>query len=84
MAAARPVLAKLADVGVPTVVYGPPVVVDRATVYPVAPATALQVRSISDVDTAEATTPVGWPSNVVAVTSLEVVEPPDPSLALTT
>ena len=77
-------LAKLAEVGEPTVVYGPPEVAARSTTYPVAPLTALHDRSISDGDTAVATTPAGDASNVVADTSLDRAEVNDGAVAFTT
>ena len=77
-------MAKLAEVGDPTTEYGPPVVAERSTSYDVAPATAAQLRSISEVDTAVATTLPGTPIAVVAETWLEMAEVSEEAVACTT
>ena len=68
VAALRPLSAKLAAAGEPTVVYGPPEVVERCTVYDVAAVTAVHDRLIAEADTPVAARPVGVANPVVAVT----------------
>ena len=57
---------------------------DRSTSYAVAPETGLQVKSISDGDTAVANTPVGAPSKVVADACVDRPEVTDGAVARTT
>ena len=84
VAALRLVSGKLVPVGEPTVEYGPPEVVERCTVYEVAPVAGLHDRSISDADTAVAVTPVGATGNVRPETCAEKAELPDELTAATT
>ena len=70
--------------GEATVVYGPPDVVERCTVYEVAPATAVQDTVIADADTPVAATPVGAPNRVVADACADRTEVPDALTAATT
>ena len=84
MAGLRPVSAKLATAGDPTVEYGPPEVVARCTVYEVAPATAVHDRLITDVDAGVAATPLGAAGMVSPATCGESAEVPDEFAAATT
>ena len=84
MPALRPVSPKLATAGEPTVVYGPPEVGERCTVYEVAPLTAFHDTVITEVDTPVVARPVGVPSPVVADAWADATEVPDVSTAATT
>ena len=64
--------------------YGPPEVVERCTVYELAPAVAVQVRLICEVDTAVAATPVGAAGNVKPDTWADSAELPEGPTAATT
>ena len=55
----RPESAKEVPDAVPTWVYGPPLVVERKTLYEVAPDEALQVTEVAVCDVAAAETPPG-------------------------
>ena len=84
VAALRPLSPKLATAGEPTVVYGPPEVVERCTVYEVALATAVHDRLIADADTDTAATPLGAAGIVRPGTCAESAEVPDELPACTT
>ena len=75
---------KLATAGDPTVVYGPPEVVERCTVYELAPVTAVHDTLIAEADTAVAATPAGAAGNVRPDTWADRAELPDELTAFTT
>ena len=84
VAALSPLSAKLATTGEPTVEYGPPEVVERCTVYDVAPVTAVHDRLIADADAPVAVRPLGAAGSVRPDACAESGELPNALTAATT